>query len=188
MGKTLRFATVGPLIFLAGCATATWTRIDQPQMVGPGRSFTIEAPTGWMHAAYFKDAILLTRDGPAIQFIRVMQTSHMKAFPALKKASAPDMLPAELAELAAAELKADPSRIGLEVVESVPLQIAGHSGFRMHLRFSDEQGLRYEMAVCGFAGKEGLYTLLYHAPTLHYFQRDLPEFESIVKAFRLGGA
>lgn len=187
MRRTLRLTTVCLMAFLVGCVTTTWTRVEQSRMTGPDRAFTIEAPAGWMHAAFVKDAVFLTRDGPAIQFIRVMQTPHARAFPAVKKASEPDMLPSELAELAVAELKADPSRLGLEVVESVPLQVAGHPGFRLHLRFRDEQGLRYEMAVCGFAGKEGLFTLLYHAPTLHYFRSDLPEFERVVSSIRIGG-
>lgn len=187
MRKTLRLSTVCLALLLSGCVTATWTRVEQSQMTGPDRAFTIEAPAGWVHAAYLKNQVFLTRDGPAVQFIRVMRTPHAEAFAVVNKDSAPDMLPSELAELVVAELKAGTSRIGLEVVESVPRQVAGHPGFRLHLRFRDERGLRYEIAVCGFAADEGFFTVLYHAPTLHYFRRDLPEFERVVASLRLGG-
>lgn len=187
MKKALRLSTVWLALLLAGCATATWTRVEQPQMTGPDRAFTIEAPVGWMHAANLKGKLFLTRDGPDIQFIRVFKTSHDEAFPAMKRASAPDMLPSELAELAVAELKANTTGVVMEVTENAPLEIAGHRGFRLHLRFRTEEGLRYEVLFCGFAGKEGYYGLLYQAPTLHYFQRDLPEFEKMVRAFRVGG-
>lgn len=184
----LRFSTVWLVLFLAGCAAATWSRVEQPQISSPARAFTIEAPVGWMHATFPKDRILLTRDGPDIQFVRVFKTSHEEAFPTMKKTSRPEMLPSELAELVVAELKANTTGIGMEIMENAPLEIAGHRGFRLHLRFHTEEGLRYQVLFCGFASQEGFYALLYQAPTLHYFQRDLPEFEKMVRTFRLGGA
>lgn len=173
-------------LLLAGCVT--WTRVEQLAMTGPGGDYSAEVPAGWMHADFLRDRIFLTRDGPAVQFIQILVVPHQKAFPMIEKSSAADMLPSELAELALAELKTESGLASLEVAENSPQQIAGRDGFRLHLRFRNGEGLRFERIVCGFAGREGFYTLTFQAPTLHFFARDHPEFEKVLRSFRIPGA
>ena len=96
------------------------------------------------------------------------------------------MLPSELADLAIAELRAGQEQKlpSLEVLSNAPAEIGGHNGFALHLRFQTDQGLRMELLMRGFVDQRGFYLLTYRAPTLHYFERDRPVFESLVSSFR----
>ena len=41
-----------------------------------------------------------------------------------------------------------------------------------------------ELLVRGFVDERGFYLLTYRAPTLHYFERDRPVFDSVATSFR----
>ncbi|MFQ6023751.1 MAG: hypothetical protein ACE5NW_13610 [Acidiferrobacterales bacterium] len=168
-------------------ACAPWAMIKEPLVEGPGKSFTIELPIGWVRAKFVPNAILATRDGIGIQFIEVVKRSHDNAFPRIKEKTEADMLPSEVAELVIAEIKTDERLSGLKVVRNAPATIGGKTGFRLHLRMKNEDGLRYEAVVYGFVDEAGFYRLAFQAPAIHYFKRDLPAFEEVVKSFHLTG-
>lgn len=168
-------------------ACATWVRLEEPHVVAPDKSFTVEVPVGWVRAAMVSDKVLITRDGTGVQFIRVGKREHKEAFPKIKKSTTAEMLPTELAELVIAEVKSEKNMSGLKILSNTPADIDQRTGFRLHLQMKNQDGLRYEVVVYGLVDKGGFYELTFRAPTLHYFQRDLPAFEQAVKSFRLTG-
>jgi hypothetical protein len=97
------------------------------------------------------------------------------------------MLPSELAALAIAEIKAsgDEGVPSLEVLQNAPVEIAGRTGFGLHLRYRTETGLRMDMLLHGVTDTDGLYLVKYSAPTLYYFERDLPVYESVSGSLQL---
>ncbi len=173
------------LILSLVSACATWVKLEKPVVVGPDKSFTVEVPVGWVRAALVTDKVLITRDGTGVQFIRIGKRAHEKAFPKIKKGTTADMLPTEVAELLIAEIKSEEAMSGLTVLTNEPADIAQKTGFRLHLQMKNQSGLRYEAVVYGFVDKSGFYELTFRAPTLHYFERDLPAFEQAVHSFRL---
>lgn len=172
-------------VLATGCAV--WARIDEPLVDGPDKAFQLELPVGWIRAGLAMDRVLATRDGPGVQFIEAMKLTHERAFADLKEETRADMLPTELAELVIAQIKSRPGVSDLEVVSNAPATIAETTGFRLHMQMKNSQGLTYERVVYGFVGAEGFYRLTYQAPSLHYFKRDLSQFERAVKSFRLTG-
>lgn len=188
MKKLFRCLLVITLILsIVGCAI--WTRIEKTETVsGPDNAYSVELPEGWVRASIVQDRILITRDGPRIQFIEIVNLAHDKAFPTLKKTSTGDMLPTEIAELYVAELKSQEGMGGLTVMENNPADIGGHPGFRLNLRFKTVRGLEYGRSVHGYADTSGVYLLSYQAPMLRYFNQGVTTFEQTVKTFKPSAA
>ena len=183
MNRLLRSAVILILALIAGCAT-TWTRIDDANRSYQGEHYSVVLPTGWMRLESSGN-LLLSKDGIDLQRIIIEYHPHDKTFEKLKKTSSASMLPSELAELTLAELEASqkdglPS---LKVISNSPVEIAGHTGFLLHLTFKTDDGLRIEMLMQGFADADGYYLLTYRAPTLYYFERDRGVFESVCASF-----
>ena len=153
-------------------------------------TFTVDLPVGWVRLSPdiggdFRDTITLTRDGLSIQHITARRRSHEAAFPSLNKSVAPDILPTELAEFAIAEIKSSQDLTEYTVLTNAPTTISRHTGFRLHMRSKNPSGLNYEGVVYGFVDEGGFYYLEYWATRLHYFERDLANFEQAVASFRL---
>lgn len=182
IGLLLGLVTVAAI--LGGCA-GPWTRVEKPLAASPDNTFTVELPIGWVRAGVTDDRILVTRDGPGVQAIEIAFLQHKQAFESIEKESSSTMLPAELAELVIAEARNEELTKNLEVVENRPTSIARHSGFRLHMRFRNAQGLRFERVVYGFVDASGFCRVSYQAPSLHYFSRDLPTFQAVADSLRL---
>jgi len=73
----------------------------------------------------------------------------------------------------------------MEVLRNAPVELAGHTGFDIHLRYKTDAGLRMDMLLRGFADESGFYLLKYNAPTLHYFQRDRQTYELLTESLKL---
>jgi hypothetical protein len=129
--------------------------------------------------------ILISRDGPALQFITLETATHEKAFEKIKEVSDGSMLPSELAELTIALIKTQQNSTSVEVVENKPIVISGNDGFRLHVSFENQKGLNYEGVIYGVADNEKVFLLSFYATQIHYFPRDLPVFEKLVSSFRL---
>lgn len=162
-----------------------WEKIDAPTTHAIDKSYQIDIPHNWVKLTGQNGLLVFSKDGPAIQRILTTFAEHKMAYPAQEKASSVDMLPTELATLAVAELKQYKSLSAIETVSSRPAVIDGHKGYKLHLRYKNGHGLRYERILYGFVTKDGLYELMYEAPTLTFFKRDLPVFEAAVKSFKL---
>lgn len=174
-----------PAILLVGCATSAWNRVDEAAGRYDIEQYSLSLPEGWMRNQSTGD-LVLSRDGVDLQRIIVRYRPHDKAFEKLERASAPEMLPSELAQLAIAEIKAGPGdgMPSLTVLSDIPFEIAGNTGFAIHLGFRTKQGLRIQVLSRGFSDAHGFYQLLYRAPALHYFEKDRGTFESVVRSMR----
>lgn len=186
MNRPHRVVLLVLVVLLASCAVTQWTRIDETNRAYKGEHFSISLPDGWLRLGG-EDRLLLSKDGPDLQRIFVEYRPHENAFEQLEKDSSPMMLPSELAELTVAELKQsqEGGLPSLEILRNEPLDIAGHLGFGLHLAYRTDSGLRVEMLVRGFVDQQGLYLVIYRAPTLHFFDRDRPAFEALTASLRV---
>jgi len=170
---------------LSGCAV--WSKVETSTFTAQDHSYSAELPVGWVrfHLGRSGNDVFITYDGPRIERIEIAKRENKDAFPKIKKAASENMLALELAELMIAELKAVEALANLEVVENSPAMISGLPGVRLGLRAKNNKGVEFEMLVYGVVGKNGLYTLTYQAPRLHYSQKYSGVFEKIVESFRL---
>src|SRR5207248_1905501 len=102
-----------------------------------------------------------------------------------KKPITKGMLPEEAAEIVRDELASGGAAHGLTVLENSPATLAAKPGFRLVYRYHTADGLRMKGVVYGVVGEDGFYGLGYVAPERHYFDLDLPTFDSVRTSFRI---
>ena len=95
------------------------------------------------------------------------------------------MTPQELAELVIDDIRASEALTEARVLENAPAPVGGRKGFRVLATFRDARGLARKIAIYGLLDEKRFYRLFYVAPERHYFARDLPVFEELVRSFRL---
>jgi len=180
-----RLVIAAVLVILSGCAFGP-KRVDSSRTEGPDKSYTVDLPVGWISQVTYHSRLLVSRDGPPLEYILITKTSLKTAFPKTKKAASETMLPAELAELQIAEIKSeDQYTAALTVAENEPAEIAGHQGFRFRVRYKNNRGLEIQRVAYGFAEKSDYYQVQFGAPTLYYFDRYYPDFQKTVASFQL---
>jgi hypothetical protein len=184
-----QIAMLGLVMLFAGCAQVP-TRVDTPLNDGPDKSYTVELPVGWIKQATPDNRTLVaSRNGFLLEIIAIIKRPPKEAFPGIKKAAIPELLPAELAELQIAEIKSqDAFTAALTVVENEPADIAGHQGFRVQVRYKNNRGLEIQRVVYGFADKSAYSDLWFGAPMLYYFDTYYPDFQKAVASFQLSSA
>ncbi len=180
------------LVLLAVTLTACVpqpARVDTPRTEDSAKSYTVDLPVGWIKQWNQGGELTVSRDGPLLQTIMVSKAPLATAFPKTKKAATENALPAELAEMRIAELKATSDQLAaLQVLENEPTIVGGRDGYRLKVAYKSQRGLRYERMIYGVVDKKGSYVLDYAAPSLLYFERDLPTFQKVVESFQLAAA
>jgi len=178
------FLTALPALALAGCAS--WVVIQAETPPYEDETYQIQLPPGWVRAMFEQEAVALTRDGHHLELIFVQRTPHAKAFKRIKKPASGDLLPSELAELALSEQKAaDPALSTLVILSNQPAMLGGRLGFRLHLRFTTPKGLPMEQLLYGVCDAKYYYSMGFQAPSFHYFPTYQPDFERMVRSFKL---
>ena len=116
----------------------------------------------------------------------ITRSAAKDAFPKIKKPASDRLLASELAELQIAELKASGSHLAnLTVLENLPQMVGGRIGFRLRVRFLNDDGLAFDQVWCGVLDKGYYYLISFHAPELYYFDKYLPDFDRSLASFKL---
>ncbi len=147
-------------------------------------TFELKLPEGWMRANEGED-ILVTRDGLALQAIRMARLEVGKPLAASKRKLVKGMEPAEIAEVLSGEFSSREGLTGVKLLESSPARIAGAPGMKLVFAFKDPDGLRMRSVFYGVLGEKWFWYLAYSAPARYYFDADLPTFEKVVASVRL---
>jgi hypothetical protein len=160
---------------------------SQPSWVAERSGFEVVPPPAWMRFNGRDDTLVLTRDGTALQRIVVGSSDVGKpiGIGASKRPVQAGMSPQELAELVIDDIRAAESLTAIQILENAPATLSGRSGFRVVASFRDGRGLPRRIALYGLSDGARLYEVFYVAPERHYFARDLPVFEELVRTFRL---
>jgi hypothetical protein len=162
-----------------------WTRVDAKSVAYKGNHYTVDLPTGWVRLQR-NEVTVTTRDGIGVQSITFAFRKHDAAFEESEQKSTPDMLPSELADRYVAEVRAadEHGLPSLEIISDRPVKIDGRLGFELHLKFLNEDGLRYERLVSGFVNAAGFFAVSYQAPSLHFFERDRGIYQKVLQTFK----
>jgi hypothetical protein len=188
MNKILiKVTAVAVALMMSGCLA--WKPVDSKPVTSSGGKYSLNLPVGWNVLALGTQQIA-SKYGTGLQSLTVRQINLKNAFGTGKNrtnASA-DMDPRELCEKLVADMKALPNNETLEITSVQPYMLGGRPGFRAELkskRTFQADGIRYQHVLYGTANKNGVYTLQYEAPVLHYFAKDLPDVEAAAGTFKL---
>jgi hypothetical protein len=171
------------LLMSAGCATAPYVPVEDTHKAKI-LNCTVELPKGWMRENQ-ENFILVTRDGKLLQHIAIYRVSVTEPLKFTKKTLQKNMLPQELAEVALDDISSNPALVGVKIDEKEPATISGIPGFRASYSYKTRDGLRVRSVSYGFLKDEWFYTIRYTAAARHYFDRDLPTFQTVYQSFRL---
>lgn len=180
---------VSTTLFLAPAASA-WKLAEEttPPVTSTKGDFQLTAPKDWKYDTGGGD-ILLSWMGTRLGSIQADFRKHRKAFPVLKKDARPDQTPEELAEDFLADFRKSSGNMEVEQISSEPTDLGGQPAFRMVLAYRsavDHGAVRYRQVVIGTVNAKGMVVLTYRAPVLHWFDTQLPAFESVAKSFKFG--
>lgn len=182
----MKLTTIAALLLIPATAFA-WKPVEPSMATSPKKGgFSVQLPAGWLYDTSGA-GVLASRDGIFLEQISVRLVPHKDAFKQIKKTSAPDALPEDLAESYVANLQA-PSPLStiqdVEVISTEPAELAGLPAFRLHLRYRlSEQisGAGMEEITVGAPLAGGLLLATYVAPSLHYFPKWQPTYEETLK-------
>jgi hypothetical protein len=168
---------------LCGCV-ATWVAVGGNYKSG-SENYTVELPEGWRQYTPAKGKLLITKDGFTLQRIQIVRAKIDTKLTHTKKKFEKGMLPQEAAEVVIDNLRSNPNILNQNVVENKPVQIGGHSGFKIVYTYQNKDGLNKKGVFCGLLTSDWWYEMVYEAPERHYFAKDLPAFEKVIETFRL---
>lgn len=149
--------------------------------------FRLVPPAGW-RTSDDVNMIRATRDGRALNEMKIELRSHDQAFPASGQQTRKTSSPAQLAEWFIADLRKQ-DRDALQIIDvSDGEQLAGRPAFRVHFSYrlpAVVGGARIELVAIGAAVPRGLLIAKLDAPQLGYFAKVLPAFEESVRTIAL---
>lgn len=149
------------------------------------QGFEVDLPQGWYQAREVGDALLVTKDGLPLQFIRIERVSVEDQPPHSKKKFTARMPANDAAEIEVQDLGSSPDLFNFELLDNNPGSIGGKQGFKLAYTWKTNDGLRLKRVHYGFVDGKWVYRLIYQAAARHYFDRDLPTFERVRESFRL---
>ena len=174
---------------IAAMPALAWKLVEEGTPFVHKTGYSIQYPASWRWIKRpFGDETTATRDGVWLQQIFVDFRKHKNAFPALKKAATPEMMPQELAEKYVANMTAAGGLQDMEILSNEPTVLAGRPGFRVHLAYRssvDAGSVRYQAIVVGANSPQGIFLVGYDAAVLHYFSRDVDAFEASLATFAI---
>lgn len=148
-------------------------------------SFSLANPEGWKEVDNDDPIVFLTKEGGYKQFIMGQERPLSKPFQYTQQLIRKEMSPGQAAEVILAEIAADQNIRNFSVLENVPAQIAGASGFRLVFVYTDADEFLFKVVYCGFIHGDFLYSLRYGATSDDRFQNDLKTFQQVLESFKL---
>jgi hypothetical protein len=174
---------------LPGLAVAGWESVEASKRVGSGKGdFSLQLPDTWLYDSS-RHSLDASHDGVGLNRITVAITPYKKTFKNAKKESTPKSAPEDLAEDYIAELQAGPNAVrDLVVVSNEPAQLAGRPAFRVHVKYRAQElagGAEMESVAVGTALDNGVMLATFEAPSIHYFERWIREFDAVAVSITL---
>lgn len=168
-----------------GCAA--WT-LTGGKYVSERDKYEVELPNGWRRPTAMWDALRLTRDGEALQVVKIHRVHIDKDAPHTKRKFMLGMLPQEVAEVVIDDFRSNPNIGDHQVIENVPAKVGGHPGFRMVYTHQTKKGLKRKGAYYGVLVNDWYYYLVFEAPARYYFSKDHQTFERLKETFKITAA
>ena len=170
------------LLLLASCVPA-W-QVVTPEVVKVGNS-TLRLPQTWLYLNQNGDSILASTDGPFIQTIHAGLESYDRAFITTEQFVSENTLLLEVMDYYIAEIQEFNSEVQYDVVSREAIRLSDTDAFKVTLEYKTQLGLRVRQQFVGLNHADGMYLLSYSAPVIHYFDKNLSDFNYVVSSFQL---
>lgn len=176
-------------LLLPSLAFAGWESAEASKRVGSGKGdFSLQLPETWLYDSS-RHSLDASHDGVGLNRITVAITPYKKTFKNSKKQSTANSAPEDLAEDYIAELQAGPNAVrDLVVISNEPAQLAGRPAFRVHVKYRAQEiagGAAMESVAIGTALDSGVMLATFEAPSVHFFERWIREFNSAAGSITL---
>jgi len=180
-------------LLLNACVSGQWRQVTDTVISDSYNRFRIAAPAGWMHQIGNKNSIVVSRDGLSLQFIKVGALSESTLQIVLRRISRDkqkvlvldSMLPSELAGIFVSVFKNTRVTRNIKILANGPAIIGNNiNGFRLLVMFTTDRGLQVKREVYGYAQGDQLVFIIYQAPALYYFPRDLDIYKKVITSFK----
>jgi hypothetical protein len=176
-------------LLLPSLAFAGWESVQASKRVGCGKGdFSLQLPETWLYDSS-RHSLDASHDGVGLNRITVAITPFKKTFKNANKEVTSHSAPDDLAEDYIAELQAGPNAVSdLVVVSNEPAQLAGRPAFRVHVTYrapASAGGAAMESVAIGTALDSGVMLATFEAPSIHYFERWIREFDAVAGSITL---
>lgn len=172
-------------IAVSGCST--WRHAGAPE----GRTMTAgvyeyQIPSGWTYQVSKDDVLLVSRDGPRVQHAqsRFYVWGRTVIDDPERQKLTESMLLSDVADQLLALRRRE---LGLDTIETLSLEpatVAGMEAFRAEYTYRTIDGISFKGVSYGAMRPSGVYAIRFEAPMIHFFERDRPAFESMVRSMR----
>jgi hypothetical protein len=129
------------LVLVVFSGRAMWTQLKSADYTDKKYMFSTVVPGGWMRfnaGAYF----VMTKDGAALNYIRVYRQKFETKLEFAKKVFRADMPPQDLAEVEIDEIVSTPNVGAFKILKNIPVDIDGHDSFRLDYEYTAAGGLK----------------------------------------------
>ena len=128
---------------------------------------------------------MLTKNGPYLEYMLIQSRPLDKKFRFTKQVLDPDMLPHEAAQLIVDNLRSDSRFRNFHLLASEPAVAANRSGFKLTYSYLDSFGVTMKTIYYGFVLPDRFFNIRYSAAQRHYFEQELPTFETVLSSLQL---
>jgi len=171
------FCSEAPSLF-----AQSWIGLDEAFIrVG---EFELRVPKRWKMAKSIDNAVLLTRDGLWLQFVRFSETPVEEGLSFTRKNLTHRMLPEEVGEVVVDALRLNPRISNFHVLEAGEAEVAGKPVFRVVYSYRSETDITKKGIYLALLINDQYYSLQFQAPARHYFETARPVFEEIRESLR----
>ena len=95
------------------------------------------------------------------------------------------MAESEVGELIADSIKRFAGANEIVLLQLAPATFAGHRGFAAELSYTGRSELDYRAYVSGAVIRDALYLIIFNAPRLHFYAKDLEQVRQIVDSAKV---
>lgn len=183
-------------LLLAGCTTLSQVSGTQPVTIG---TLEVTPPTTWSQVMRTSltggsHVVVWTKDGQALdKLCFIAGLSDNQSIHADRSGKPPEprfhkwMTPTEVMELfEAAYARPEGSPVLFNVASLRPERFAGRDGFRFDFSFIDQADEVERKGIAVGTVHDGrLYLIFYHGARIHFFRKNLPEVEAIIRSAKL---
>ena len=170
------------LLWLSGCSL--WVPVGG-KYVSAEHGFETELPVSWRRMESTRDGVILTRDGLPLQAVKISRNPLEKELVFTKRKLSKGMLTQEVAEVVIDNLRSNQAISNFQIIENVPVDVGGYPGYKIVYSYQAKDNLRVSGIHYGSLVDQWHYSLLFEAPSRHYFPRDRMAFEQVKKTFKI---
>ncbi len=173
------------VVLCSGCAMTAWSPLKAKEYKFRGMGIKTTIPSDWYRNNLGGKGLHISKDGMALNLISINKFKFRQKLPHTEKKYEEGMTIQDIADVTIDNIKANKSIFNFKVNTNTPITISGLDAYRFEYSYETEQGLKKKGITCGLVEGKRVYAVTYEAPRLHYYDKTLSDFESLVSSFEV---